>query len=58
MTYLNTWTDYTLAQFVIYVNKDIHQHDREIYGPLDFLGDVGGLSDALLAIGGWLITFS
>ena len=40
------------------MNKDIHQHDREIYGPLDFLGDVGGLSDALLAIGAWLITLS
>ena len=30
-------------------------HEREIYGPLDFLGDVGGLADALLAIGSWLI---
>ena len=27
------------------------EHQRQIYSPLDFLGDVGGLADALLAIG-------
>ena len=32
------------------------EHVRVIYGPLDFLGDVGGLSDALFGIGSILIT--
>ena len=30
---------------------DFVEHQRQIYSPLDFLGDVGGLADALLAIG-------
>ena len=30
-------------------------HKRTIYGPLDLLGDVGGLADALIAIGGVVI---
>ena len=30
---------------------DFFEHQRQIYSPLDFLGDVGGLADALLAIG-------
>ena len=30
-------------------------HKRTIYGPLDLLGDVGGLADALIAIGGAVI---
>ena len=33
------------------INKKILNHTRVIYGPLDFLGDVGGLTDALKAIG-------
>ena len=33
------------------LNEMILNHTREIYGPLDFLGDVGGLTDSLKAIG-------
>ena len=33
------------------LNEKILNHSRAIYGPLDFLGDVGGLTDALKAIG-------
>ena len=44
-----------MASFFIFVSRDVYVHEREIYGLLDFLGDVGGLADALLAIGSWLI---
>ena len=44
-----------IGTFYIMVERDIYMHEREIYGPLDFLGDVGGLVDALLAIGSWFI---
>ena len=30
---------------------DFIEHQRQIYSPLDFLGDVGGLADALIEIG-------
>ena len=33
----------------------IKENKRTIYGVLDFLGDVGGLSDALLTIGSALV---
>ena len=36
---------------VFYYSLDFTEHQRQIYGPLDFLGDVGGLTDALIAIG-------
>ena len=36
-------------------SPDLIMHKRTIYGPLDLLGDVGGLADALIAIGGVLI---
>ena len=42
-----------LANIAFLVNRDVFMHEREIYGPLNFLGDVGGLADALLAIGSW-----
>ena len=32
------------------INKKILNHTRVIYGPLDLLGDVGGLTDSLKAI--------
>ena len=38
----------------MYVHRDVYFHEREIYGPLDLLGDIGGLADALLTIGSWL----
>ena len=31
-------------------------HDRAVYGVLDFLGDVGGLADALVKIGACLLS--
>ena len=34
---------------------DLMEHYREIYGPLDFLGDLGGFSDALFSIGSILV---
>ena len=34
-----------------YYSLHFFEHVRQIYSPLDFLGDVGGLSDALMAIG-------
>ena len=38
------------------VSPEKREHVRVIYGPLDFLGDVGGLSDALIGIGSIIIT--
>ena len=43
-----------------YYSLDFIEHQRQIYNPLDFLGDVGGLADALLAIGSifiWILQF-
>ena len=40
-----------LFTFEINQNRDLILHSRQIYGPLDFLGDIGGLGDALTAIG-------
>ena len=37
-------------------SKNIIEHKRVIYGPLDLLGDIGALSDALFPIGGILIS--
>ena len=37
------------------LNRDIKEHKRTIYGPLDLLGDVGGLADALITIGAGLV---
>ena len=37
------------------MNREIRHHKRIIYGPLDFLGDVGGLADALVTIGSALV---
>ena len=40
-----------LLDVVFYYSLDFAEHQRQIYSPLDFLGDVGGLADALIAIG-------
>ena len=37
-------------------NLNLMEHYREIYGPLDFLGDLGGFSDALFGIGYILVS--
>ena len=41
------------ASFTVMDKKNVHK--RVIYGPLDYLGDVGGLADALLWVGSSLI---
>ena len=45
-----------LAEIEFFLSPDIIEHQRQIYGPLDFLGDVGGLTDALVKIGACLLS--
>ena len=45
----------TLSWASFTVKEHEYVHKRVIYGPLDYLGDVGGLADALLWIGSSLI---
>ena len=40
----------------ITLNPDLKQHNRQTYSLLDWLGDCGGLLDALKAIGETLIS--
>ena len=42
----------SLLQYQIMMHPDVIKHTRSIYTILDFLGDVGGLSDALKILGG------
>ena len=44
-----------LLEVIFYRNLSVTKYTRVIYGPLDYLGDVGGLSDALTGIGSLLI---
>ena len=37
-------------------NLDLYRVDREVYNMLDWLGDVGGLRDALFIIGGAIMS--
>ena len=37
--------------FVFFRNRNRYEQIRQIYGPLDCLGDIGGLFDALVGIG-------
>ena len=37
------WGEQMLTQIHFVLSSDITEHKRTIYGPLDFLGDVGGL---------------
>ena len=39
-----------------YYSLDFVEHHRQIYSPLDFLGDVGGLTDALFPIGALVVS--
>ena len=41
----------TMVAFAFYLNSYRSEHSRQIYGPLDCLGDIGGLVDALVGIG-------
>ena len=47
-------SDY-LAEMRFIRKLDVIDHSRVIYGPLDYLGDIGGLTDALTGIGSALI---
>ena len=38
------------------MKDEIIHHQRNIYSPLDYLGDVGGLLDAMIAIGSAFVT--
>ena len=44
-----------LAQFAVVIHEDVVYKSRTVYSILDFLGDIGGLSDALQYIGQILI---
>ena len=48
--------DTHLFEIEFFINQAESYHSRVIYGPLDFLGEVGGLADALIAIGYFLVT--
>ena len=48
-------TENVLLEVSIVQVPELKMHKRTIYGPLDLLGDVGGLADALIAIGGAVI---
>ena len=41
-----------------YASDEVMEHKREIYGLLAFLGDLGGLREALMSIGSMLLYFS
>ena len=40
----------------IFLSKEIKHHSRSIYNVLDFLGDIGGLFDALFYISHMIIS--
>ena len=44
-----------LTEVQFFRNNKMKEHKRSIYGPLNFLGDVGGLTDALFGIGSVLV---
>ena len=46
-------SEVTLIEF--YRSRERKEHKRSIYGPLNLLGDVGGLADALFWIGSALV---
>ena len=49
-------TDYTvIMQMTFLMDLDVIEYSRTIYSILDFLGDVGGFSDAIFYLGGLLI---
>ena len=45
-----------LAFIEFVLSPDVIEHKRQIYGPLDFLGDVGGLADALIGISSFIMS--
>ena len=47
---------YKFTSVELVINKDLYQISRQTYGLLDWLGDCGGLFDALLLIGEIMVT--
>ena len=45
----------TIAGLFVHMSLDQIKHSRTIYGTLDLLGDVGGLSDILFQIGSYAV---
>ena len=59
---LNTWptkenknVGYKYTGFILQNSYDVNIIERQTYSSLDFLGDCGGLFDALRLIGGALV---
>ena len=53
----NKRTDFPLLLEIGFAqNTETIKHKRVIYGPLDLLGDFGGLQDALVSIGSIMIS--
>ena len=46
-----------LGGFQVSLHPDVEIHKRSIYNALDFLGDVGGLQEALLRLGSIFLFF-
>ena len=40
-----------------YFRLDVNQieHSRQVFSLMDFIGDIGGVPDLLLQVGGWVI---
>ena len=55
-----SFTDYEEGIFTMtfMMSKDVVVHSRQIYNFLDLLGDIGGLSDALMIIGKLIVVSS
>ena len=51
----NPNTKYKFASWYIQISPDMHVTERETYTFLEWLGDIGGLFDALRYLGAWLV---
>ena len=47
--------NYKFTSVEISINPDLRVIERQTYSVLEFMGDMGGLFDALYAIGSWII---
>ena len=55
--YLSGFDKDTMFLLAFYRNQYRYEHIRQIYGPMDCLGDIGGLVDALIGIGACFMYF-
>ena len=51
----NPESPYKFASWYIRLNPDLVVVNRETYGFLDWLGDIGGLFDGLRYLFGWIV---